>query len=170
MKIVLIGLRGSGKTKIGKILSGKLKLPLIDLDKEIEKTEKCPIAYLVKKRGWEYFRKKEKATVKKFGSKKNTIISCGGGTIIDPTNRKILKKDGTVIYLKRSPETCFKYIKNKRTRPPLSGQKDLLKDLKQTYKDRKKIYEETADIVLKRTNDLVKDTKNLLLSIPSIHY
>lgn len=164
MKIVLIGLRGSGKTKIGKLLSEKLNLPLIDLDREIEKAENCPVADIVKNYSWEYFRKKEKEVVKKITKISSAVISTGGGTIIDSENRKILKKDSTVIYLKRTPEDCFRYIKQKKNRPSLTGEKDLLKDLKQVYKDRKAIYEKVADITINRTEDLKRDVEKIIKS------
>jgi len=162
MRIVLIGLRGSGKTKIGKLLGEKLNLPSIDLDKEIEKAENCSITEIVKDYGWEYFRKKEKEAVKKTSNISDVIISTGGGAIIDPENQKILKKDATVIYLKRSPEDCYKWIKNKKDRPLLTDEKDLLEDLKQVYKDRKSIYENAADIIIEKTDDLEKDTKKII--------
>lgn len=166
MKIVLIGMRGSGKSKIGKLLSDKLNLPLIDLDDEIEKSENRTISDIVAKNGWAYFREVEKKIVKEFANTTNVIISPGGGAIIYPKNRELLKKDATVIYLKRSPEECYEWIKNKKNRPSLTGEKDILKDLKQVYENRKSIYEEAADIVLERTEDLEKDIEKLIKLLP----
>ncbi|MFA6991863.1 MAG: shikimate kinase [Candidatus Gracilibacteria bacterium] len=163
MKIVLIGLRGSGKSKIGRLLSEKLGLPLLDLDNEIEKSENHTISAMVATSGWAYFREVEKKIVRKFADTKNVIISPGGGAIIDPENRTFLKKDATVIYLKRLPSECYEWIKSKKNRPSLTGEKDVLRDLKLVYEKRKPVYEKAADIIIERTEDLEKDT-NLIIN------
>lgn len=165
MNIILTGLRGSGKSTIGKLLGKKLGFKFLDLDKEIEKSENSTIREIYEKYGWEYFRKKEKNTVKKLANLENTIISLGGGTIVDPENQKILKKLGTIVYLDRSPEDCFKYLeKNKNSRPPLTKTADRLSELKQIYTERKDIYRKTADYIIKRSDDLHKDVNRIIAS------
>lgn len=163
MNIILNGLRGSGKTKIGKLLSAKLEWKFIDLDKEIEESEKMTIKEIYEKHGWKYFRKKEKEAVKKLVELQYTVISLGGGTIVDPKNQKILKTLGTVIYLERSPEDCLKYIEGD-SRPPLTENKDQLSELKQIYEERKDTYKKTADYIIKRTDDLEKDVEKIIAS------
>ena len=114
MNIILTGLRGSGKSKIGKILSGKLEWEFLDLDKEIEKAEGMTIPEIYKEHGWEYFREKEKATVARLGNIENTVISLGGGTIVDPENQKILKELGTIVYLERLQRIATNIYKNQK--------------------------------------------------------
>ena len=99
MNIILTGLRGSGKTTVGKILAKKLKWKFVDLDKEIEKEEKMKIKNIVELKGWEYFRAKEAEVTKKVAQLDKRIISTGGGTIIDKENEIELKKNGKVVYL-----------------------------------------------------------------------
>jgi 3-phosphoshikimate 1-carboxyvinyltransferase len=160
--IVLIGLRGSGKTKLGKILSEKLGWDLIDIDKEIEKTEKMKISEIVKKHGWEYFRKKEKEITKKVSKLEKTIIATGGGTILNKDNAKFLKENSKIIYLHRKPEDCLEWIKDDKTRPALTNKASKLEELKQLYKERHKIYQENSDLIIKRTENLEKDSKKII--------
>lgn len=162
MNIVLIGLRGSGKTKIGKHLSSLTGLKLIDIDREVESAEGVSIYEIFRKHDWKYFRKKEKEVTKKIAKLDNVIISTGGGTIVDPENQKALKKNGKIIYLKRSPEECYKWIKDKQNRPSLTGKKDRLEDLKRTYADRKSIYEKTSDITIERTENIEEDAEKII--------
>jgi len=163
MNIILNGLRGSGKTKIGKLLSAKLEWKFVDLDKEIEESEKMTIKEIYEKHGWQYFRKKEKDAVKKLEDLEYTVISLGGGTIMDLDNQKILKELGTIIYLDRSPEECLKYIEGD-SRPPLTENKDQLSELKEIYNERKDTYKKTADYIIKRTDDLEKDVDRIIVS------
>lgn len=162
MNIILTGLRGSGKSKIGKLLSEQLSFQFIDLDKKIEKAENLTIKEIYNKHGWEYFRKKEKEAVKKLHSTDNAVISLGGGTIMDPESQKILKELGTIVYLKRSPEDCHKYLSKDKNRPPLTENKDQLEELKEIYAERKTTYEKTADYIIKRSDDLEKDAKRVI--------
>lgn len=165
MNIILTGLRGSGKSKIGKLLGKKLSFKFIDLDKKIEKSEKSTIKEIYEQYGWEYFRKKEKETVKKLVNLNNTVISLGGGTIVDPENQKILKELGTIVYLERSPEDCYKYLQHAKTeRPPLTETADQLKELRKIYEERKDIYKKTSDYTIKRSDDLHKDVNRIIAS------
>ncbi|PIZ75154.1 hypothetical protein COY05_04665 [Candidatus Peregrinibacteria bacterium CG_4_10_14_0_2_um_filter_38_24] len=177
MIIALTGLRGSGKTKVGTILAEKLGVKFHDLDKEIEKKIKTTIKDFVEKKGWKSFRKIEsevleklikKLETKKSAKEKITILSLGGGAIIQEKNAKLLKKNCFVIYLQDTPENCTKKIteSNKKherdNRPSLTSQKTLLSEMKGLYKTRHKIYKENADIILKRSDDAEKDVKRII--------
>lgn len=173
MIIALTGLRGSGKTKIGKILADKLDLKFHDLDQEIEKIIKTTIKDFVEKKGWEFFRKIEnevleklikKLETKKSAKEKITILSLGGGAIIQSKNTKLIKKNCFVIYLKDTPENCTKKILESKdsTRPALTSQKTLLSEMEELYKTRHKIYKDNADLILKRSDDSEKDVKRII--------
>ncbi len=165
MNIVLTGLRGSGKTKIGKVLSKKLIWDFIDLDREIEKEENMQIKDIVALRGWEYFRAKECEIAKKVAKLDKTVIATGGGTIIDPENEKALKKNGKIIYLYRKPEDCIKYIHADPNRPRLTNQETLEEEMKHLYKERNGRYVESSHIIFHRTKSVEKDSEELIEKI-----
>ena len=81
MKIFLIGPMGSGKSKIGKILSSELNKDLFDLDKEIEKDFNLSIKKIFEINGEAYFRSIETEYLKKSLELKNCIVSTGGGIV-----------------------------------------------------------------------------------------
>src|SRR5260221_1243877 len=100
MKIFLIGLPGSGKTTLGKLLAGKLKLPFIDLDIEIEKSERQPINQIFEKRKENYFRQVESAMLKKFSaSSESFVMSTGGGAPCFHDNITLMNQSGKTIFL-----------------------------------------------------------------------
>lgn len=164
MNIILIGLRGSGKSTLGKLLAEKLNFDFIDLDTKIEETEKMKISDIVKKHGWEIFRQKEKQAVKSLKKEKidNTTIASGGGTILDSDNTSILKKLGKIIYLHRLPEDCFKHISGWESRPSLTDEKDPLKELQNLYLERDSVYKSAADIIFERTDDFEEDAEKII--------
>jgi 3-phosphoshikimate 1-carboxyvinyltransferase len=146
--VVLTGMRGSGKTKLGKIIANKLDATFIDTDDEIEKQEKSEIPEIIKKKNWFYFRKKEKYIIRKVAKLKNAVISTGGGAIIDKENEKALKKHGTIVFLKYPLHILEDRLKKSKTkRPRLTKNENLKEELEEIWKKRKERYIKSADIV-----------------------
>lgn len=120
--IVLIGMMGSGKTTIGKLLGEKLTLRSIDIDVIIEQNEKRTVSEIFQNEGEKYFRNIERETIKKNFTNKDLIISLGGGAFEDQLTQELLLKNSTVIYLKTSPNVILERIKNNTNRPLLKNQ------------------------------------------------
>lgn len=119
-KIALIGMMGSGKSTIAKLLSKKLNFELLEFDEIFEKQEKIAIKDYFKQFGEENFRKIETTILEKFSTKENFVASCGGGIILKENNREILfSKDITTIYLQATSETIYDRIKENKDRPLL---------------------------------------------------
>jgi len=112
-KIVLIGMMGSGKSTVSKLLSEKLNLSLLDTDEIFEQQEKCKIVDFFKKYGEEKFREIESEILKKALTKSNCIISTGGGIVLKEENRILLSdKSILTIYLSANYETIYNRIKD----------------------------------------------------------
>ena len=146
--IVLIGFMGSGKTTLGLKLSYLLRMPVEDTDKLIERQEGRSIAQIFADDGEAYFRELETEMLLKCGEQKyERILSVGGGTPVNPVNRSLLHKCGTVVYLRVSPEVVYERLKNDTTRPLLQCE-DPLGRIRELLAVRDAIYTECADIIL----------------------
>ncbi|MCD8377480.1 MAG: shikimate kinase [Candidatus Gastranaerophilales bacterium] len=139
--IVLTGLMGAGKSTVGKTLAQKLPdFVFVDIDEEIEKSEKMSVSEIFKTKSEEYFRELETKTIKHISSQKNMIISVGGGAFESEVNRQNLTKNGIVFYLYAPTSILFERIKNNSNRPllkcnnPLSKLEELLKKRENNYK------------------------------------
>lgn len=163
--IILTGMRGSGKTKLGRLLGRSLGRRFIDTDELIEHNAKMPIALLVKRRGWDYFRRLERNVIHKLRNEKNAVIATGGGTLINLKNAEILKRNGKVIFLDSIIVSLKKRLEDKTDRPSLTGKKDFLKELNEVYLKRLKAYNGVADAVLdvsQQTNNKQRDLERKL--------
>ncbi|WP_055667677.1 shikimate kinase [Desnuesiella massiliensis] len=150
--IILIGMPGSGKSTIGKLLSEKIEYDFIDMDNYIEEKEGIKIPDIFRLRGEAYFRKKETELLNFYKSLKGYVISTGGGTPIYNNNLHCLRQMGTVIFLDLDIGNIVQRVKKQDLIRPL------LKDgveakLIKLYEDRIDIYRKAHIII--NCNNLV---------------
>lgn len=108
MHVILVGLSGSGKSTLGEALSKRINRPFYDLDKEIVKNVGKSIDEIFADQGERAFRSIESKVLDTICSKREpAVIITGGGAVIDPKNRSLMKHSGTVIRIKRSPEAIL---------------------------------------------------------------
>jgi len=99
MKVVLIGYRATGKSTVGRILSAKLKITFWDADSLVEKSMAMPVKEIVALHGWDFFRAKEKETIKTLTQKGACVIATGGGVVLAQENVNMLKQAGLIIWI-----------------------------------------------------------------------
>lgn len=146
--VVLIGFMGSGKTSVGLRLSYRLRRPVEDTDKLIERREGRTISEIFAREGEEYFRRLETELLGELAEKRrHTIFSVGGGTPVRPENRELLKRLGKVVLLRIKPETVYERLKEDTTRPLLQCGNPLER-IRELMESRKEAYESCADVIL----------------------
>lgn len=158
--IILIGMPGSGKTTIGRILSNKLHMQFIDMDDAIKKMTYKSIEELFEQ-GEEHFRDAESAVCIMLSSNIACVIACGGGIVKRKDNINILKKSGSIFFIDRPIEKIASDI-DINTRPLI---KDGIENLYRLYEKRINLYKDAADfVVLNDTTatDAADDIINLL--------
>lgn len=138
--IVLIGMPGTGKSLIGKLLAELTGKTLQDTDAKIEEEAKMTIPEIFEKEGETGFRDRESAICKKLGKERNLIIATGGGAILRPENVDALRQNGTLVHITRS-------IDKLPTRGrPLSQN---IETLKKMEAQRMPLYKSAADITFR---------------------
>lgn len=158
--IILCGFMGSGKTVTGKSLANRLNMDFIDIDTFIEEQEKTSINDIFEKKGEEYFRSLETKAAITLGNLQNTVISCGGGTVLKQENLTALKQNGDLFYLSVTPETVIKRLKNNSSRPLLAENKE--EKIKTLLKNRLPFYKAAADYVIDSNQTVVFAVEQIL--------
>jgi len=97
--VYLVGMPGAGKTVVGRELAGKLGVPFVDLDAEIEREAGKPVSEIFATEGEAAFRGMEAAALVKASASDPAVVSCGGGVVLEPANRITLRNTGTAVYL-----------------------------------------------------------------------
>ena len=162
--IYLIGLMGSGKTTLGKILSKKLDKIFYDSDQVIEEKLGVDVPMIFEYEGEAGFRKREKDSLKELVSKKNIVLATGGGIILSKSNRDLLSENGIVIYLKSNQKDLIKRMKNDKSRPLLKNG-NIEEIIKKLCKEREPLYEEIADFEIMTKNKRIHEVVNEIITI-----
>ena len=97
--IWLLGLSGSGKSTLGPLLAAQLHLPFADTDQLITQSSGRTILDIFQAEGEEFFRQLESRVLQEVSTHSPSVISCGGGVILDSANRQIMSRTGLRVYL-----------------------------------------------------------------------
>ena len=134
--IILVGMPGSGKTTIGKLLAAELNKQFADADAQVEAMAGCTIPDIFAQAGEEHFRSLETQALKALGMQSGLVLATGGGCVTRERNYPLLHQNGTIVWLKR--DTALLPTEGR----PLSQQGRL----EQMYAQRKSLYARFADI------------------------
>lgn len=153
--ILLIGMPGSGKSTLGKILSKQLSRPFYDTDEEIIRLANKPIPDIFKEQGESGFRKLETQVLTETCKKSGTIIATGGGCVTVRENIPILSQNSVVVWLKRDLEQL-----------PAEGRPlSLNADLQRMYEVRRPLYINCADIQINNDDTVDAVAKRIIDAI-----
>lgn len=120
--IALIGLMGAGKSAVARVLGERLAVSVADLDAMLEAEAGRTIAAQFADDGEAGFRRREGLALRRALAAGVRVIACGGGVVLDPGNRALLKERCDVVWLEVSPEEAARRLAALReTRPLLAG-------------------------------------------------
>lgn len=145
--IILIGMMGSGKTTVGRLLAKQLGKTFIDSDEEIQRRTGVTIPHIFDVEGEAGFRQRESAVLEDLAERNDLVLATGGGAILSSHNRSVLKASGTVIYLKSSVHDLWQRTRHDTNRPLLQTADPRAK-LQELFEQRDPLYSEIADIVM----------------------
>ena len=163
LNISLCGMMGSGKSAIGKILANTLNYNFIDVDKMIEIDAGKTIKKIFEEDGEQYFRDLEEKITINILELKETIVSLGGGAIINKKIRSSIKKNSYNIYLNVDVDILTMRLQNSKTRP-LIYKKNLKKELINLIAIREKFYRK-ADLIVKNEKNIIETIENIIKKI-----
>jgi shikimate kinase len=164
-KIALIGIMGSGKTTLGKILAERMGNSFICSDEYLEEKLNRTIPDIFEKDGEAYFREMEAEVIKELSEREELILSTGGGVVLDEKNMENLKDNGfVVVFLNRDVEIIMKDI-DTEDRPLIKEDPEKLRKI---FSDRKDLYNGYSDIILNNDGQVEEAVDKLINIISSV--
>ena len=142
--VFFVGFMGAGKTSVARRLARTRGVASIDLDTYLERREGKRVKEIFATAGEEGFRALETTILKELTSMDPLLVSCGGGVVLRPENRAILKESGYVVYLKVTADEAASRISDLSTRPLFND----LTAARAIIEARLPLYEEVADAVI----------------------
>jgi shikimate kinase len=154
--IVLVGLMGAGKTKIGRRLAARLNLPFSDSDNEIEAAAGETIEEIFRNRGEAVFRDGERRVIARLLEQPPHILATGGGAFMDPATRALIARRGISVWLRANLDVLVARVSRRNNRPLLQ-RSDPRSVLAELIDRRHPIYAE-ADIVIDSSEGSAEQT------------
>ena len=119
--IVLVGVMGAGKTKIGRRLAARLNLPFFDSDEEIEAAAGETIEEIFANRGEAMFRDGERRVIARLLQGPVHVLATGGGAFMDPATRRVIAARGVSVWLRAELDVLFARVSRRSNRPLLKS-------------------------------------------------
>ena len=144
--IFLIGMQGCGKSSLGKRVARETGIPFADTDAIVAQSAGGTVNDFFAQYGEETFRRAETNALVLLTRARPMIISTGGGTVMNPENRHIMRSWGRIVWIDRPLEEILSDIKLDR-RPDLRD--GGLAEVERVYRDRIEVYRNLADIIVR---------------------
>lgn len=144
--ILLIGLMGSGKTTVGRIVAQMIGFQFVDTDAMIVEAAGKTIPEIFAAEGEAGFRMRESAALRSLLGKRGCVIATGGGIITQPRNLPVLRHLGYIVWLDADPERLARRTALNTNRPLLAGEEDPKAKLERLLAERKPLYKSLADL------------------------
>jgi len=147
INIYLIGMMGSGKSTIGRILADRLNMSWVDMDDAIE-AKGMKIPEIFEKHGENKFRDIESQVTAELANSKSLVVSTGGGVILRSENVGLMRTSGKTVYLQADKSTLIRNLTNGRDHRPLLKDGSLEKKIDDLMVVRANKYISSADLVI----------------------
>jgi shikimate kinase len=144
--LILVGMMGSGKTTMGRVLAKHLGKVFVDSDEEIIKRTGVTIPHIFDVEGEPGFRLREITALRNLVERDNMVLATGGGAVLDEQNRTMLQQNGIVIYLKASVHDLWQRTRHDRNRPLLQTGNPHAR-LTELFQQRDPLYRQVSDII-----------------------
>jgi XRE family transcriptional regulator, aerobic/anaerobic benzoate catabolism transcriptional regulator len=151
-RIALIGLRGAGKSSLGKMLSQELGFPFLELGREIEALAGCPVHEIQGLYGMNAYRRYERRALEQaIASHEEAVIATPGGLVSDTQTFNLLLSRCTTIWLQATPEDHMRRVREQGDLRPMAASKEAMEDLKSILEGRAAFYSK-ADFTVNTSN------------------
>ena len=167
--LYLVGPMGVGKTTVGKALADALHLKFVDVDREIELRAGADIPWIFDVEGEVGFRLRESRTLEEIAAQPGQLIATGGGIVLSPVNRTIIKNTGFCVYLKAELQQLVQRVGRDKKRPLLrnGNPREILQKI---IEERESLSMDVADCVVQTSAKPMRYVAREVIRLYRLHY
>ena len=169
MNVVLTGLRGSGKSTLGRVLARLMGYRFRDTDRDIVRRAGMSINDIVAQSGWDHFRALERQVVSEAAQLRDHVIAVGGGALVDEENARVVKENAVVVLLVCDLPVLAARIARHSHRPSLTGQASAEAEIAQVWEQRRDRYHAVADLTYDVSAQSGNEANDLRHKAAAIH-
>jgi XRE family transcriptional regulator, aerobic/anaerobic benzoate catabolism transcriptional regulator len=146
--IALLGLRGAGKTTIGRRLARRLRVPFVELDRRIEEVSGLPLAEIFRLHGESYYRRLEQEQLQRVLDQEGPLVlAAGGGLVNSPESYALLRQRALTVWLRARPEDHWSRVVQQGDRRPMEARPQAMAELRRLLASREPLYAQAAHVV-----------------------
>jgi XRE family aerobic/anaerobic benzoate catabolism transcriptional regulator len=163
--IALLGLRGAGKTTVGRRLARRLHVPFVELDQKVEEAANLTLAEVFSLHGEDYYRRLEReALLRILDAGTETVMATGGGIVTNAETFALLRRRAATVWLKAAPADHWNRVVKQGDRRPMADHPQAMRDLRELLTTREPLYS-TAGVTVDTSRKSVGDVVDAVLRV-----
>ncbi len=168
-RFALIGLRGAGKSTLGRLAASENKVTFLELNDEIEQASGMPVREVFALYGQEGYRHLERQSLERIAATHNTLIlAVAGGIVSEPDTFNYLLRNYHTIWLKAEPEEHMARVLGQGDERPMAGSPDAMEELRNILTSREALYSQ-AEFEVNTSNTTLSESLEAVLNTMEIN-